>query len=383
MGRLTAAPSDVVPWLDQPAPVPGPARSVIGHQLVWEHLDSVLTPFEEFFTVQHYGQPAVSPQTWRLSVGGLVAEPLVLTLAVLQGQPRREVEYTLECSGNHGLPFFTGGIGNAVWAGTQLRRLLRRARPLPTATEVVFWGADRGPVTVRDDSGITGSGRTGTGTPDAGGGIDLGITERFARSTSLEDAMAPDNLLCDRMDGVALPAEHGGPVRLIAPGWYGVANVKWLTHIELTSGRFAGRFMARDYVSIREEQRAGGPVWTFQTVGGDRLKPAPARVLRTGSSYAVTGVAWGAPIARVEVQVDEGAWRPARLRRRLSGAAEGYAWRAWTFDWSDATPGTHTVCSRAVHTSGAVQPSEKDPYLSSRVTSWEANGHVARRVLLT
>ena len=134
---------------------------------------------------------------------------------------------------------------------------------------------------------------------------------------TMDAAMAPGNLLCYEMNGQPLPVEHGFPVRLIAPGWYGVANVKWLKRIELIDHRFAGRFMARDYVTFRERTDAAGNVtWTFQTVGPYRLKSAPAKVTRTvkgtTSRYRVIGVAWGGSIARVEVSIDGGPWRRAR-----------------------------------------------------------------------
>ena len=173
--------------------------------------------------------------------------------------------------GQLGLPFLTGAVSTARWGGAQLRRLLRLAAPRAGADEVVFWGADRGPVTIRDDSGVVSGGRSGTLAEGA-----LTITERFARSMTLEEAMSPDNLVAHAMNGAPLPPENGFPARLIAPGWYGVANVKWLTRIELQSERYAGRFMARDYVTIREESRGGDTVWTFTTVGKDRLKSAPA-----------------------------------------------------------------------------------------------------------
>ena len=115
------------------------------------------------------------------------------------------------------------------------------------------------------------------------------------------------------MNGEPLPPEHGFPVRLIAPGWYGVANVKWLTRIEVRDHRYAGRLMGRDYVSIREEQREGQTVWTFTTVSHTRLKSAPARVTRRNGRYSTLGAAWGAPIAAVQVQIDEGPWLAARL----------------------------------------------------------------------
>ena len=368
----------VLPWLDQPAPIPPPAQDVVGHPLVWEELDSRLTPNAEFFTVRHYDEPQLTAAGYRLRVDGLVRRPRTLTLADLTARPRRTVEYTLECSGNHGPPFFIGGIGNARWTGTPLHHLLHEAGPESGATEVVFWGADRGPVTIRDNSGIVGAGDTGSTVPDDGGGLDLTITEQFARSMSLREAMVPDNLLCFTMNGATLPREHGYPVRLIAPGWYGVANVKWLTRIELTDQRYAGRFMARDYVTIREQQHAGQTVWTFHTVSYARLKSAPAKVVRTGDRHTVVGVAWGTPIARAEVQIDGGPWQAATLHRASERA--GHAWRFWTFDWGTPPAGEHTVRSRAFDTEGNLQPPPEDPYLASRRTYWENNGQITRRV---
>ncbi len=265
----------VIPWLDQPAPIPPPAADIVGNLLRWESLDSRLTPNDEFFTVKHYNLPRLSPVDWRLSVAGLVAQPQTLSLADLKALPRRTVEFTIECSGNTGLPFLIGAVGNARWAGTPLYRVLRQARPLDRGIEVIFWGADRGKVTIRDNSGVTGPGRTGTVEPDSTGGLDLTITEQFARSMSLEDAMDADNLLCYEMNDASLPPEHGYPLRLIAPGWYGVANVKWLTRIEVTDSRFQGRFMARDYVTIREEARGEHAIRSRAFDQDGNVQPTP------------------------------------------------------------------------------------------------------------
>ncbi len=202
---------------------------------------------------------------------------------------------TMECSGNTGLPFLIGAVGNARWAGTPLAPLLARSGILDTGSEVVFWGFDSGKVTIRDNGGVLGPGKTGSVAPDNSGGLDLTITEHFARAMSVEEALSADNLLCYEMNGVPLPREHGFPLRLIAPGFYGVANVKWLTRIEVIDQRYAGRFMARDYVTIREEQRGGETVWTFTNVKHDRLKSAPAKVTRHRNRYAIMGAAWGAP----------------------------------------------------------------------------------------
>ena len=245
----------VIPWLDQPPEPPFPDTRF----LKWEELDSFFTDPEKFMIVSHYGNPVVDAATWRLGIGGLVARPQSLSLDDLKNaRPRREVTFTLECSGNHGFPFVIGAIGNARWAGTPLAPLLQRAGVLDQGTEVVFWGADSGPVTIRDNAGVVRSHPTQPASP-LPTDIDLTITEQFARSMSLEEALSGDNLLCYEMNGVPLPREHGFPLRLIAPGWYGVANVKWLTRIEVMDQRFAGRFMAREYVTIREQVRGRGP----------------------------------------------------------------------------------------------------------------------------
>jgi DMSO/TMAO reductase YedYZ molybdopterin-dependent catalytic subunit len=203
------------------------------------------------------------------------------------------------------------------------------------------------------------------------------ITEQFARSMSLTDALNADNLLCYEMNGAALPPEHGYPVRLIAPGWYGVANVKWLTRIEVRDRRYQGHFMARDYVTIREETRDGETVWTFTSVTHDRLKSAPAKVTRTGDRFSIMGAAWGAPIASVEVRIDDGPWQPATL---AEGQRAQFAWAFWTFGWGTPAPGEHTVTSRAIDVDGAVQPAPDDPFLAGKTTFWESTGQITRRV---
>ena len=195
----------------------------------------------------------------------------------------------------------------------------------------------------------------------------------------LADALNADALLAYEMNGASLPALHGFPVRLIVPGWYGVANVKWLTRIEVSDHRYAGHFMARDYVTIREETRDGETVWTFTSVGRQRLKSAPAKVTKQGDRYEVMGAAWGAPIAGVEVRIDDGPWRPAALGE---GAGEEFAWAFWDFDWGTPPAGEHTVTSQATAVDGAVQPAPDDPFLAAKTTYWESNGQSTRRVRL-
>src|SRR5215210_1049337 len=135
--------------------------------------------------------------------------------------------------------------------------------------------------------------------------------------------------------------------------------------------------MARDYVTIREQQRGGETVWTFATVRHDRLKSAPAKVTRRRGRYAIMGAAWGAPIAEVEVQIDDGPWTAARLLRehaRPRRSRSGFAWVFWTLKWGRPAPGEHTIRSRAYDFDGNVQPPPDDPFLASKVTYWESNG---------
>jgi DMSO/TMAO reductase YedYZ molybdopterin-dependent catalytic subunit len=344
---------EVVPWLDPPAENPAP--DAVRHLLRWEDLDGWVTPTDEFFAVNHYNWPVIDAQAWTLGVEGSVGRPLNFTLGELQARPRREVTFTLECSGNHGFPWFIGGIGTARWAGTPLAPILEEAQMLEDGREVVFSGTDQGEEEVR--------------------GIKM--QQNFARSMSLADAMSPDNLLCYEMNGEPLPQEHGFPVRLIAPGWFGIANVKWLKRIEVRPSRLMNRFMARDYVTIREEAEDGETAWIESSVGRALLKSVPAKVTRSDGQYQIVGAAWGAPIARVEVRIDDGAWLPATIDR--SDEAE-FAWKIWSLDWPDPSPGEHTITSRAIDTAGQVQPAMDDPRIAGKHTYWESNGQVTRRV---
>ena len=346
---------ELVPWLDQREETPAPARDIAGQQLVWEELDSWITPNDKFFTIKHYGQPTVDAQQWRLEVDGRIRTPLTFTLDQLKARPRQEVTFTVECSGNHGFPWNGGLVGNATWAGTPLAPMLEEAGILEQGIEVVFFGHDVGKETIR--------------------GLELATP--FGRSMSVADAMSPANVLCYEMNGEPLPAEHGGPVRLLTPGWYGVANVKWLDRIEVSDTRYMGRFMGRDYVSIREEQRDGQTVAIETSVGRSLLKSAPARVTRLGGEHRIMGAAWGAPVASVEVSVDGGPWMPATIDE---GMGSEFAWKLWSLSWPGVTPGEHTITSRATDTAGNVQPAMTDPRIANKLTYWESNGQITRRV---
>jgi DMSO/TMAO reductase YedYZ molybdopterin-dependent catalytic subunit len=344
----------VVRWLDQLEPNPVP--EVIKNQLVWEDLDSWITPNDKFFSIAHFNRPVIDAATWKLEIGGLVKKPLTLTLADIKARPRQEVTFTVECSGNTGLPFFNGGVGNARWAGTPLAPILKEAGVLDSGIEVVFWGTDEGEVTRPDD---------------------VKFKQNFARSMSLAEATDPKNILCYEMNGAALPPDNGFPLRLIAPGWYGIANAKWLKRIEVRDRRLENRFMGRDYVTLREEDHKGETVWVETLVGPARLKSAPGRVTHLGDDYRIVGAAWGAPIDRVEVKIDDGPWMPATIDH--TEEAE-FAWKMWSLDWPKPPAGDHTVTSRAIDASGNIQPAMDDPLIAKKHTYWESNGQVTRRI---
>ena len=331
---------------------------VIVKQLDWEQLTDWITPNEDFFVIKHFNLPALDESDWNLEIAGLVANPMKLSLADIKARTRQEVTFTIECSGNNGLPFFNGGVGNATWAGTPLAAVLEEAGVQDDGIEVVFWGADSGEQTWRD----------------------VKITEHFARSMSLQDATSADKLLVYEMNGEPLPPLHGFPLRLIAPGWYGIANVKWLTRIEVRDSRYQGNFMTRDYVTIREEERDGETVWTFTSVGHNRLKSAPAKVTKQSDGYQIMGAAWGRPIEGVEIRIDDGEWQPATL---TTGADEANAWVFWNIDWASPSSGEHTVTSRATAVGGEVQPAPDDPFLAGKTTFWESNGQITRHVMIS
>jgi DMSO/TMAO reductase YedYZ molybdopterin-dependent catalytic subunit len=350
---------EVIPWVDQP-PV-NPMPHVVSNLPRWEELEAWITPNAKFFRVAHYQGPSgplLDEKDWKLEVTGLVKRPLTLTFGELKARPRQEVVFTLECSGNHGHPWFLSGIGTATWAGTPLAPILQEAGVLERGIEVVFVGSDAGEEEVR--------------------GVKM--KQNFARSLSLADAMNPNNLLCYEMNGAPLSQPHGFPLRLIVPGWYGIANVKWLKRIEVRDTRFMGQWMARDYVTVRGEQRDGETVWMETSVGRTLLKSVPAKVTRQDGRHRIIGAAWGAPIQRIEVQIDGGPWTPATIDR--SEEAE-FAWKIWSPEWEKPTPGEHTITSRAIDTAGNVQPAMDDPRIAKKRTYWESNGQVTRRIRLS
>jgi hypothetical protein len=154
--------------------------------------------------------------------------------------------------------------------------------------------------------------------------------------------------------------------------------VKWLERIEVRDRRFMGKFMARDYVTLRQEGPDHEATWAETSVGRMNVNSIPAKVVRVGSAFRIHGAAWGDDIARVELRIDDGPWRPAQLGQ---GSDDPHTWTFWQMDW-DAEPGMHAVTSRAVSASGEVQPAPDDPVLAQKITYWESNGQVTREIVI-
>ncbi len=307
-------------------------------------LTSWLTPTEDFFSIGHYGTPEVDASAYRLQVTGLVERPITLTLDELKARPKVEPTTVFECSGNsRGL--IHGMVGNATWAGAALIPLLAEVRPTADSREVYFWGADTGTEEIRGQE----------------------YEQNFARSMSLEHVNETGPILAYEMNGEPLPVAHGFPVRLIVPGWYGIAQVKWLERIELGVDRLMTRFMAKDYVTLMGREENGRTEWLETSVTHQRVKSVIARVTRAEDQFTIFGAAWsdGTPLDRVEVRVDDGAWRAATMDR----PDDPHTWTFFTFETEGLTPGEHTLVSRATDVDGRTQPVD----LSMKLTRWENN----------
>ena len=349
---------EVVPWTDIPAnfnPSPPTGLRTLDTRTIQR--SSFITQAEDFYAVQHYPVPPVDPATYKLRVTGLVNKPMELTLDELKRRPRMEQIAGFECSGNN--PARLNMLaGNARWAGTSLNALLKDAGLKPTAREVVCFGIDKGTEDI------------------AHGAVQAQKYEQhFGRSLAVEDATRPEVLITWEMNGAPLPAKNGGPVRLVVPGWYGIANVKWLDHIHIQDARFMGRFMARDYVQLLETKAGDQTIWNETSVSRMRLKSMVARLTRTGNRYTATGFVLndGTPLRSVEVRVDGGSWQPAIMDRINTQ----YSWKLFTYEWTQLSPGDHTIVSRATDANGTVQPEEAD--VQSKKTRWENNWQFVRK----
>ena len=346
----------VIPFTDVPPPAPpAPGAPPPPVRFDPKNLTSFVVSNDEFFAVSHYGVPQLDPAAYKLRITGLVERPVELSLDQLKKRPRVEHAVGFECSGNNnarGNPL----VGNARWAGTALAPILKEAGLKQNAREVVFFSADKGPEEVTHGRG------------------NIKTEQHFARGMHVEDAMQPQVFIAYEMNGQPLPAKNGFPVRLISPGWYGVANVKWLDHIHVQDTRYMGRFMGRDYVTLKSENIGGETLWMETWVSRIRLKSAIARLTRNGNTLKAVGFALtdGTPVKAIEVSVDGGAWKPATLWKENTQ----YSWKLFTYEWAGATAGDHTIVSRAIDARGEMQPEQDHP---TKRSQWENNGQFVRK----
>lgn len=332
---------------------PGPRQPGRTHIIDTRRIDAFYS--YDHYVVQHYGQPELDLNSYKLDLTGLVNTPLTFTLDQLRALPSREIDCGFECGGN-GNRMFHGLVGNARWRGVSLPALLEQAGVQAAGREVVFFGGDIGTEEIR--------GRQ--------------VEKAFARSLSIEDAMRPDNMIVYEMNGQPLDIVHGRPVRLLIPGFYGVANVKWLTQIHVQDTRYMGRFMGRDYVTLKREMVGGQERWVENSVARMNLKSVIVRVTKRGNTHRISGFALndGTPLRSIEVSIDGGAWQQATIDPQASQ----YSWKPFYLDWTGATPGEHTVVSRVTDVNGHTQAVAED--LPERVSYWEEFGQFPRRVMI-
>ena len=348
----------LVPFTDLPPTInltPAADRRIIDIRKI----DGPFTPKDQFFTTQHYGHPEIDPAAFRLKISGLVDRPLSLSLGDLRKMRSTDIVFGFECSGNR-RPL-QGLTSNGRWTGVPLRAVLYQAGVRAQAREFVFFGADHGEEEVDFRGTIT------------------KVDQQFGRSLSRDKALSPEPLLAYAMNGEPLTRHQGFPLRLIIPGWYGVANVKWLSHIHLQEDQYLGKFQARWYRTLRGEMIGGEMKWTETAVTHLQLKSFIARVTSDGSRHNVFGVVLndGTPIRSVEVRVDEGPWQPATLD---PSTKEKYSWKLFNYVWNGATPGEHTLVSRVTDVTGKVQPTTEE--LVNKKTFLEDNSQYPRKVMI-
>jgi DMSO/TMAO reductase YedYZ molybdopterin-dependent catalytic subunit len=316
------------------------------HGMPLEALRYPVTPAGLHYLLIHYDIPAVDAAAFQLTIEGRISRPLTFSLEDLRARPAVELEVTMECAGNGrallpdprpvSQPWLAEAIGTGAWTGTPLAPILTEAGLDDDAVEVVFSGLDRG--------------------------VEGGELQQYERSLPVEEALRDEILLAYGMNGGPLLPQHGFPLRLVVPGWYGMTHVKWLTRITVVAEPFAGYQQAQAYRFRRDENDPGEPVTrivprAMMVPPGVAGFPERERTLEAGPT-TLEGRAWSgwAPIEAVEVSTDGGAtWTEAELEP----LGQRWAWRGWRFDW-EAAPGDHVLCCRASDEARNAQPDEAD-----------------------
>jgi DMSO/TMAO reductase YedYZ molybdopterin-dependent catalytic subunit len=325
-------------------------REPLNLEFPFAALKDRITPNDRFFVRSHFAIPKVDARSWRLNVDGFVERALELSYDELRTLPTKTVTATLECAGNsramlvpkaHGLLWQLGAVGNAKWTGVPLASVLEKAGVREGAVEVILEGADKGAVNAEPKS--------------------PGVVS-FARSLPLEKAQRPGVLLAFQMNGKDLPVEHGFPLRVVVPGWYGMASVKWLSRITVSDKPFDGFWQTFHYSYW--DRSSGRPMLkpvTELQVKAEIARPAYHEHVAAGKPYRVFGAAWAGDteVAKVDVSTDGGkSWQPAKL---LDDAVP-FTWRFWEFEWQvPKQAGRHALMAKATDKHGHTQPAKHDP----------------------
>ena len=305
-------------------------------------LDSWLTPNPLFYVRSHFEYPDISNSdglNWSISIDGGDGDVKTTTMMNVMRMPKKTMAVTMECAGNNrsdlepkvsGNQFDSGAVSNAIWSGVSLSHVLDQVNVSPESVEILFEGADNGvPESGYDESS-------------------------YLRSLSLEVANDPDTILAYEMNGEPLPIEHGFPLRLVVPGWYGMASVKWLKSITAIKEPFHGYFQGKKYV-VRYQNGTEHPLTEMQIKSfvtshkhGESIAHGPT---------SLSGLAWAgrATVKSVEVSVDAGKnWNKASM----NGPSDTYSWQKWSLDWIPTNLGHHTLIAKGIDSDGNEQPIE-------------------------
>ncbi len=354
-----------VPFTDLPKPFnPGLNTAGTTRTLDIRKIDGMITPADQFFFIQHKNQPKIDPAGYKLKISGLVKQQAELSLADLKAMHPVELINGYECSGNS--PRGVQGLSSCGrFTGVPLSAVLKKIGVDAAAREVVLFGTDKS----KEDVVFRGT--------------TYAVDQQFARSITIENALRPEPILAWNLNGEPLVYQQGGPLRLIMPGWYGVANVKWLAEIHLQEERFLGNYQARWYRSLAGVGGSGRDTdtdtqWVENEISKMHLKSVIARVRKTGKAHQVFGFVLndGTPVKSVEVKVDDGPWQPAKLDPKNTR----FSWKLFTYDWKGATPGEHTLVSRVTDASGKAQPTLDD--LKMKKTFLQDNSQFPRKVMI-
>ena len=305
-----------------------------------ETLEHDITPIGQHYILTHFDIPYLKNDEYILSFTGDFLNAFSITYSEIKALPAETLPVTLECAGNgrahfdprsSSMPWAYGAVGTSKWTGTRLKPLLNKACLQSEAVEVSFTGADRG--------------------------YDSGNEHNFARSLTRTQLEELDILLVYEMNGMPLLPQHGAPLRLIVPGWYGMASVKWLTEIRALNKPFGGHQQIGTYRIREKREDIGTPITTMRVKS--LLKPpgipdwSSRKRLVSPGLIPLEGRAWsggGAKITKVEVLIN-GEW----LNSKLEYQDSKYAWTKWKFNWS-AKPGYHILSCRATDETGRTQP---------------------------